>query len=481
MIENKALREDISSECFDIDPKEEGKDKKIVEQLEKLANDRETFVKDGCWYIRAPFALGANIGLFSRNEYLVILLGVFGMVDKKEGDGEQQQNAGSGDGNQSKGLSSDQGSLVENQKKSGDGNGSGSKIGSSSPSSSGGGGVGGESFDKKEGSGWMDGRSKPDALNELVWMEISIPSIGRQLRVQYPLSATIGQIKNYLKSQFAEEMKNLPNLYAYELCHLQSVTSGGEDVWLLYPESNLYSYNIQNNDVLEFSVDEDQMESRKPVELEGYLQKEGQRGLKLWKTRWFSTQDNRLLYSPSETSNDPVGFIPLTQVSSIAPLTHPSQPHNKTIFEVKTEQRSYHLMAECDDDRDIWVSGLSNSVAFWKANSTQWKEGFLVKRGGIRHNWLKRWFMLRDEFLFYYEAKDGSHYLRGKIPLYGVAVEPVERKKTTSQSHFYFNLSTAGRVFQLAAYTEQERQSWVAALNSQVRVVSSRIDNITAT
>jgi hypothetical protein len=35
----------------------------------------------------------------------------------------------------------------------------------------------------------------------------------------------------------------------------------------------------------------------------------------------------------------------------------------------------------------------------------QWKEGFLVKRGAIRHNWLRRWFMLRDEFLFYYEAK----------------------------------------------------------------------------
>ena len=249
------------------------------------------------------------------------------MVDKKEGDGEQQQNAGSGDGNQSKGLSSDQGSLVENQKKSGDGNGSGSKIGSSSPSSSGGGGVGGESFDKKEGSGWMDGRSKPDALNELVWMEISIPSIGRQLRVQYPLSATIGQIKNYLKSQFAEEMKVcffslflfsfsllflfpfLSNLKRFcRICRIcmrmsfvifnQSrvvVRMFGfftqvrcflfrffvlfffalkENVFFPILESNLYSYNIQNNDVLEFSVDEDQMESRKPVELEGYLQKE---------------------------------------------------------------------------------------------------------------------------------------------------------------------------------------------------------------
>ena len=121
------------------------------------------------------------------------------------------------------------------------------------------------------------------------------------------------------------------------------------------------------------------------------------------------------MYSPSETSNDPVGFIPLTQVSrsfflfylfsffffaffvsfpdprnnSIAPLTHPSQPHNKTIFEVKTEQRSYHLMAECDDDRDIWVSGLSNSVAFWKVPYFFVKE---IERGekGKKKKWNRR-------------------------------------------------------------------------------------------
>ena len=103
-------------------------------------------------------------------------------------------------------------------------------------------------------------------------------------------------------------------------------------------------------------MDEEQVQERKPIELEGYLQKEGQKGLvKLWKHRWFSTQvrgrgfgtggenkrgkrrgrggsfihlsvlvfsffqDNRLLYFHSETSTDPVGFIPLTQIVRYLP------------------------------------------------------------------------------------------------------------------------------------------------------------------
>jgi len=318
-------------------------------------------------------------------------------------------------------------------------------------------------------------------------MEISIPAIARQLRVQYPLSTTVGQIKNYLKTQFAEEMSTLYALYAYELCHLQSVTNGGDDVWLLYPDSNLYSYGIKNNDVLEFAMDEEQVQERKPIELEGYLQKEGQRGpLKLWRHRWFSTQDNRLLYYHSETTTDPVGFIPLTQIVNIQSSTNISHTSNPSIFEIKTTQRVYYLMAECEEDKETWIAGLTNSMNYWKSNSVQWtqqwKEGFLHKRGGIRHNWTKRWFMLRDEFLFYYEAKDGSHYLRGKIPLYGVTTEIVDRKRSSSSGpqDYFFNIVTSGRVYQMAAGSEEERQAWVRAIQNQGQLFSSRIDAITA-
>jgi hypothetical protein len=49
---------------------------------------------------------------------------------------------------------------------------------------------------------------------------------------------------------------------------------------------------------------------------------------------------------------------------------------------------------------------LTISQSINEQNSTnEWREGFLMKRGNFRRNWLKRWFILRDEFLFYYELK----------------------------------------------------------------------------
>eukprot|EP00008_Paramoeba_atlantica_P012335 CAMPEP_0201477746 /NCGR_PEP_ID=MMETSP0151_2-20130828/2717_1 /ASSEMBLY_ACC=CAM_ASM_000257 /TAXON_ID=200890 /ORGANISM="Paramoeba atlantica, Strain 621/1 / CCAP 1560/9" /LENGTH=784 /DNA_ID=CAMNT_0047858573 /DNA_START=230 /DNA_END=2584 /DNA_ORIENTATION=+ len=495
VIENIPLPPETSLGDDDETDEKPSEEEKEVSPPSLVIEKRDTYIKDGVWVIQAPFALKTpNCGPFTRNELLVILLDLFGIVNGSENTpgGEEKKKEG-GEENKSE--------EKDGEKKGGNAE---AKIAFQTkewrqtrslremvvrptPGSSQGGE--GEPLNLGEeggedGSGWQEGKAKSQ-LGELVWMEISIPAIARQLRVQYPLSTTIGQIKNYLKTQFAEEMQNLYALYAYELCHLRSVTSGGDDVWLLYPDSNLYTYNIQNNDVLEFAMDEEQVQERKPIELEGYLQKEGQKGLmKLWKHRWFSTQDNRLLYFHSETSTDPVGFIPLTQIVSIGTSTNPAHANMRAVFEIKTTQRVYYLLAECEEDKETWIAGMTNSMTYWKSNSMQWtqqwKEGFLVKRGGIRHNWLKRWFMLRDEFLFYYEAKDGSHYLRGKIPLYGVTVEEVDKKKSPNQSHqFFFNVSTSGRVFQLAAEAEEERKAWIRAIQLQGQLFSSRIDAIT--
>jgi hypothetical protein len=467
-IENIALPPDTNLDDDDEEGAGSGPDRAT------LVEKRDTVIKDGLWLIKAPFCVKTSkaSGPFTRNELLVILLDLFGVVSgsenvNKEGtESGDNKNAEAKDAFQSKEWRQTR-SLEEIGRQGGPGGPSGDLA-----------------LADDGAAGWQEGKAKSQ-LGELVWMEISIPAIARQLRVQYPLSTTIGQIKNYLKTQFAEEMQNLYALYAYELCHLRSVTSGGDDVWLLYADSNLHTYNIQNNDVLEFAMDEEQVQERKPIELEGYLQKEGQKGLmKLWKHRWFSTQDNRLLYFHSETSTDPVGFIPLTQIVSIGSSTNPAHASNRSVFEIKTTQRIYYLLAECEEDKETWIAGLTNSMTYWKSNSMQWtqqwKEGFLVKRGAFRHNWLKRWFMLRDEFLFYYEAKDGSHYLRGKIPLYGVTVEEIDRKRAPNQPpQFFFNVTTAGRVFQLASETEEERRGWMRAIQLQGQLFSSRIDAIT--
>jgi hypothetical protein len=39
--------------------------------------------------------------------------------------------------------------------------------------------------------------------------------------------------------------------------------------------------------------------------------------------------------------------------------------------------------------------------------------------------------------------------LRGKVPLYGVKAEEVEKAKKGSEPQFFFNVTTAGRVYQV--------------------------------
>ena len=51
---------------------------------------------------------------------------------------------------------------------------------------------------------------------------------------------------------------------------------------------------------------------------------------------------------------------------SVKPFISPQYPDCNACFEVKTNLRSYYLMAETETDRDTWVNGLHNSMKFWK-------------------------------------------------------------------------------------------------------------------
>ena len=44
-------------------------------------------------------------------------------------------------------------------------------------------------------------------------------------------------------------------------------------------------------------------------------------------------------------------------------------------------------------------------------------QGFLEKKGGVRRNWLRRWFVIDGDSLKYYTKIDGE--LKGTIPLTG--------------------------------------------------------------
>ncbi|XP_062850971.1 pleckstrin-2 [Trichomycterus rosablanca] len=100
-------------------------------------------------------------------------------------------------------------------------------------------------------------------------------------------------------------------------------------------------------------------------------------------------------------------------------------------------------------------------------NTSVLKEGFLVKRGHIVHNWKVRWFVLRaDKLLYYrYEAgkRDSCH--RGSIPLNSCEItcpyleyenRPLVLRLKTKSMEEYF----------LEASSREERDEWAAEISA---------------
>jgi len=81
-----------------------------------------------------------------------------------------------------------------------------------------------------------------------------------------------------------------------------------------------------------------------PVALEGFLLKEGINKftkVKIWKKRWFCTQENRLLYYANRGMDDAIGVVTLSSDMEIraAPLAG----GNPRLFEMRTPKRVYRL------------------------------------------------------------------------------------------------------------------------------------------
>lgn len=101
------------------------------------------------------------------------------------------------------------------------------------------------------------------------------------------------------------------------------------------------------------------------------------------------------------------------------------------------------------------------------SNNPILKEGFLEKKGAIRHNWLKRWFELdsKNKYLIYYDKK-GDLHTKGVIPLTNATCYAhVEKKGVTKP--LFFNIRTETRDFLIRAESQEEKNAWVKLIKSQ--------------
>lgn len=96
------------------------------------------------------------------------------------------------------------------------------------------------------------------------------------------------------------------------------------------------------------------------------------------------------------------------------------------------------------------------------------KEGFLVKKGHVRHNWKTRWFVLYEEMLMYFKKKNQVMYNAGEIPLRGCFLVSPCTEYTKKEG--VFRITTKENTeYLLQAANEEEREDWTTAIANAVR------------
>ncbi|XP_069592949.1 cytohesin-4 [Ranitomeya imitator] len=171
-------------------------------------------------------------------------------------------------------------------------------------------------------------------------------------------------------------VKEKPDLQHFISLH-RGVHPGGD----LPSELLTDMYESLKKEPFQLPEDEDAWELtlafQKP-QREGWLLKMGGR-VKTWKKRWFILKDNCLYYFEYTTDKDPLGIIPLENLS-VELAEDPKKPHcfdlharGQTVKACKTQadgkkvqgnHQSYRLSATSHEERESWVQSLRSSISW---------------------------------------------------------------------------------------------------------------------
>jgi len=89
------------------------------------------------------------------------------------------------------------------------------------------------------------------------------------------------------------------------------------------------------------------------------------------------------------------------------------------------------------------------------------KEGELKKQGHVVRNWKVRWFIIKDNNLYYFKKK-GDQKPIGEIPLPGSQIKVDTKVKRSNTFELYS--PTIDKIFYCQANTHEEMKGWISAL-----------------
>lgn len=93
------------------------------------------------------------------------------------------------------------------------------------------------------------------------------------------------------------------------------------------------------------------------------------------------------------------------------------------------------------------------------------KDGYMTKQGGSYKNWNKRYFILKDRFLYYYKTPKDTVFT-GKIDLESNSV--VKEEPGIKKSPNIFSISTSRRIFFMYPEKLEEVKGWLDAINKSI-------------
>eukprot|EP01105_Mastigella_eilhardi_P006567 TRINITY_DN1809_c1_g2_i1.p2 TRINITY_DN1809_c1_g2~~TRINITY_DN1809_c1_g2_i1.p2 ORF type:complete len:574 (+),score=147.43 TRINITY_DN1809_c1_g2_i1:2072-3793(+) len=93
------------------------------------------------------------------------------------------------------------------------------------------------------------------------------------------------------------------------------------------------------------------------------------------------------------------------------------------------------------------------------------KQGFLTKKGGNRHNWTQRWFVLKMKYLYYFQSPK-ERIPKGVICLQGAKVHKEQVGVNNVKREHCWCIDVGKRQYLIACKTDEEVDAWVTAVGS---------------